>query len=73
MQKWSLGLQFARWKLFDRLEWLGIMEFAGIVLIMLMLIPFPRFDVCLIWALYINLASWFIFFFVACAQKTQEP
>lgn len=42
-----IGLEFARWKLNDKLQQLGLGESGALAVLLLLMIPFPRLDVLL--------------------------
>lgn len=69
-QLWSVGLQFARWRLCDKLEWLGLVESAGFVIYILLLFPFPRLDILLTPAFCIYYGSLLVAVLAAGIERT---
>jgi hypothetical protein len=65
-----IRLQFGRWKLCDKMEWLGGVESAGLLILILFMIPFPRLDILLAPAGYIYLCSLSIAFIAAFLEQT---
>jgi hypothetical protein len=67
----KIGRQFGSWRLCKKLEWLGGVESSVLLLLMIVVILFPRLDILIPPATYVALASLSVAFVVAFVEE--EP
>jgi hypothetical protein len=55
-----IGRQFGRWRVCEKMESLGIVESIGLLVLILLMVPFPHLDILVAPAGYTYIGSLFV-------------